>query len=168
MTSRIRLRAMEPEDLDLLYKIENDRQIWNVSNTSVPYSRYVLHDYIANSSGDIYTDREVRLIIENEVGDTVGIIDITRFDAKNLRAEVGLVIANAYRHRGYAAEALHEIICFARQVWHLHQLYAIIDCDNEASYKLFSKGGFSMSSLLKDWLYDGEKYHSTWLMQIFF
>ena len=35
----IRLRAIEPEDLDLLYLIENDTRLWNVGTTNVPYSR---------------------------------------------------------------------------------------------------------------------------------
>ena len=59
--TKVRLRAMEPEDLDFLYNIENDRELWNVGNTNVPYSRYVLHDYIANSTNDIYSDGQVRL-----------------------------------------------------------------------------------------------------------
>ena len=46
--SKVSLRAIEPEDLDLLYRIENDRNLWNVGTTNVPYSRYTLHDYIAN------------------------------------------------------------------------------------------------------------------------
>ena len=71
MTNTVKLRAMEPEDLDMLYMIENDRKLWDVGVTNVPYSRYVLHDYIANSSGDIYTDHQVRLIIEKGVGETV-------------------------------------------------------------------------------------------------
>ena len=48
----IHLRAVEPEDLDLLYKIENDVKLWNVGATNVPYSRYTLHDYVANASDD--------------------------------------------------------------------------------------------------------------------
>ena len=52
-TPEIRLRALEPEDLDLLYKIENDMKLWNVGATNVPYSRYTLHDYIATASNDI-------------------------------------------------------------------------------------------------------------------
>ena len=62
----VRLRAMEPEDLDLLYRIENDQELWCLGSTNVPYSRYTLHDYVANSTGDIYSDKQVRLIIENE------------------------------------------------------------------------------------------------------
>lgn len=33
----VRLRPMEPEDLDLLYRMENDPETWDVSNFSVPY-----------------------------------------------------------------------------------------------------------------------------------
>ena len=61
----VKLRAMEPEDLELLYHIENNRDLWKVGATNVPYSRYVLRDYIARATGDIYTDRQVRQIIEN-------------------------------------------------------------------------------------------------------
>ena len=70
-TPMITLRALEPEDLDALYAIENDVECWDVGHTSVPYSRYALHDYIANASADIYADRQVRRAIANEEGDIV-------------------------------------------------------------------------------------------------
>lgn len=168
MNHTVKLRAMEPEDLDLLYTIENDRQLWDVGTTNVPYSRYVLHDYIAHSSGDIYTDREVRLIIENEKGETVGIVDVTRFDAKNQRAEVGIVIVSTCRRQGYAYQALLEVMHYAHHILHLHQLYAVISCHNQPSIALFQKAGYSATATLHDWLYNGEMYHSAQLMQIFF
>ena len=43
-SNKVRLRAMEPEDLDLLYEIENDIETWHVGAGNVPYSRYLLHD----------------------------------------------------------------------------------------------------------------------------
>ena len=52
---------MEPEDLDTLYTLENDRTVWGVSATNVPYSLSVLIDYITSSKSDIYADRQVRL-----------------------------------------------------------------------------------------------------------
>ena len=82
----IRLRAMEPEDLDFLYGMENDSDMWSVGNTSVPYSRYVLHDYIANATNDIYHDGQVRLIMENSEGEAVGIVDVFDFNAQHRRA----------------------------------------------------------------------------------
>ena len=140
-SDKVTLRAMEPEDLDLLYRIENDRQLWDVGSTNVPYSRYVLHDYIANSSGDVYTDRQVRLIVEDGMGTTVGVADIVNFDAKNLRAEVGIVIAREHRRRGYALSAMTQMNTYARRVLHLHQLYAVVNTQNAAAISLFRKCG---------------------------
>ena len=46
---KVRLRALEPEDLDFLYTTENDTNFWKVSNTQVPFSRFLLKQYIENS-----------------------------------------------------------------------------------------------------------------------
>lgn len=73
----VSLRAMEPEDLDTLYTLENDRTVWGVSATNVPYSRSVLIDYITSSKSDIYADGQVRLMVDNEEGQTVGTVDLT-------------------------------------------------------------------------------------------
>ena len=118
----IRLRAIEPEDLDLLYKIENDTTLWNVGITNVPYSRYTLHNYIATASNDIYVDRQVRMMVENQKGEVVGIVDIVNFDPSNSRAEVGLIILNAFRRQGYGNSVLKTISVYALQTLHLHQL----------------------------------------------
>jgi len=165
--SAVRLRAIEPEDLDLLYKIENDMRLWNVGATNVPYSRYTLHDYIANSTGDIYNDRQVRLMVENERREVVGIVDVVNFDPSHLRAEVGIVIENRYRRHGYAAAALQAIAKYSLSVLHLHQLYVFADTSNDASVNLFRKMGYEASIELKDWLYDGRRYHNAILMQLF-
>ena len=116
----VRLRAIEPEDLDMLYGIENDTKLWNVSVTSVPYSRYTLYDYIANSKNDIYSDRQVRMMVENGGGEVVGIVDLINFDPKHLRAEIGIVIKREYRNQGYAQAAIGEICDYALNVLHLH------------------------------------------------
>ena len=163
---QVHLRALEPEDLDLLYKIENDVKLWNVGTSNVPYSRYTLHNYVATASNDIYTDRQVRMIIENEAGQTIGIVDVVNFDPSNQRAEVGLVILSAYRCQGYAAATLTLIADYALHIWHLHQLFAFIDVSNQASVSLFMKMGFQKSACITDWLYDGQEYHDAWLVQL--
>lgn len=155
---RIVLRAMEPEDLDFLYDMENNAEVWNVGNASVPYSRYVLHDYIANSSNDIYRDGQVRLIVENGDGETVGMADVFDFNAQHRRAEVSIVIRSAFRRRGYATAVLQRLVGYSLRTLHLHQLYAIVAEDNAASLALFEKNGFERSNVLKEWLFDGRKY----------
>ncbi|MBQ8656762.1 MAG: GNAT family N-acetyltransferase [Prevotella sp.] len=164
----IRLRALEPEDLDILYRIENDRELWQVGVTNVPYSRYVLHDYIAHSSNDIYADRQLRLMIEEAEGDVVGIIDLVNFDPRHLRAEVGVVIRPVYRRQGFATAAVSKLCRYAVDVIHLRQLYVVTAQDNEAAIRLFRKAGFSHSVVLREWLSDGQNRHDAVLLQKFF
>ena len=64
----IHLRALEPFDLETLYRWENDTNIWKVSQTITPFSKHVLSQYLANAHQDIFTAKQLRLIIEKEVG----------------------------------------------------------------------------------------------------
>jgi len=41
---KISLRAIEPEDLELLYKWENNNSYWIISNTVTPFSNIHLSD----------------------------------------------------------------------------------------------------------------------------
>lgn len=161
----VTLRAMEPDDLDFLYGVENDNSLWHVGNTTVPYSRYLLHDYIANSTADIYRDGQVRLIMENGAKETVGIADVFNFDASNRRAEVSIVVHGLHRRKGYATQALLKLVDYSLRILHLHQLYALVAVDNESSLRLFCKCGFQQSGILKEWLFDGEKYVDVVIMQ---
>ncbi len=164
----VRLRAIEPEDLDVLYKIENDRRLWNVGTTNVPYSRYTLHDYLATSADDAFADKQVRMVVENDQQATVGLADVVNFNPSHCRAEMGIVIMDAYRRKGYGESALRQLCQYARRVLHLHQAYAVVATDNQPAVALFQKAGFQQYQVLKDWLYDGKRYHDAVLMQTFF
>lgn len=164
-TQTVRLRAMEPEDLDMLYGIENDSEVWDVGENNVPYSRYILHDYIAHAQADIYVDRQVRMVIVNAEGTAVGVVDVVNFSPTHRRAEVSIIIMKAHRHKGYGQAALLQVMAYAQHTLHLHQLYAVVGEGNAASEALFRKVGFVTQASLADWLYDGRQYHSATLMQ---
>ena len=162
------LRAMEPEDLDTLYKIENNQELWAVSATNVPYSRFALHEYVETNTNDIYADKQVRLMIDNDAGETVGIIDLMTFSPQHSRAEVGIVIMKPHRQKGYATAAMEKLVAYARQTLHLHQLFLVTECDNENCLLLFEKLGFEKTALLKQWLQQKEGvYKDACLMQLF-
>ena len=112
---QVKLRALEPEDLNFLYEIENDEMIWNVGLTNVPYSKNLLLDYIASSSGDIFSDKQVRMIIVNERGEDVGMVDLIDFSPAHQRAELGLVIKSSCRRQGYASATLAKIKEYAKK-----------------------------------------------------
>lgn len=159
------LRALEPNDIELLYQIENDSREWVLSATNMPYSREFLANYILSTTGDIYIDKQVRLVISDENDAPVGLVDLQNFDPKNLRAEVGIAILPDHRGRGLAVRALTELLCYAASTLHLHQVYAIIPVNNAASIAMVRKCGFLHQNTLKDWVFDGNIYQDALFFQ---
>lgn len=162
-----RLRAPEPEDLEVMYLFENTPTLWEVSNATGPYSRYFLKNYIEQHQNDIYSDRQLRLMIENTQNQVVGIIDMYNFEPYHNRAEVGVVIAEEWRKQGIARLALELLIEYTMDYLGIHQLYAYIDIKNEASIRLFTSCGFVKCAYLKDWMRTGTQYRDVQMMQYF-
>ena len=163
---RVRLRAPEPEDLDLMYQMENDTTLWSISNTVQPYSRYTLREYISSSTHDIYSDKQVRFIIELTGGERVGAVDLADFNPHDSRAEVCIGILGKYCGQGIAYEALKLICDYAIRFLGLHQLYAYIPADHEISKKLFFKAEFTEIATLKEWKRDGENFVDISIFQL--
>lgn len=165
--TKIKLRTIKPSDIDLLHKWENDRSIWSVSNTITPFSRKEIEEYIT-SIRDIYADKQLRLMICLASNDkSIGCIDLFDFDNNNLRAGVGILIAEpSQRQKGYASEALELLIKYCFTILNLHQLYCNIPADNEASLKLFKKHGFQEIGVKKDWIRTGNKWVDEYLFQL--
>lgn len=150
---QVSLRPLEPDDIDLLYLWENNIEIWNVSNTRTPFSKYILAEYIKESAKDIYETKQLRLIIENKLAEPVGALDLFDFDPYHMRAGVGILIhKNENRNHGYAFDALNAIFEFSVEVLGLKQLFANISANNEVSIHLFEKAGFEQSGIKKLWL----------------
>ncbi|WP_264547944.1 GNAT family N-acetyltransferase [Flavobacterium sp. N2820] len=150
----IYLRALEPEDLEFIYAIENNESVWEVSNTQTPYSRFLIRQYLENAHQDIYEAKQLRLAIcLSDTFEAIGLIDLFDFDPKNNRAGVGIVISNeSNRNSGIGSEALQLVINYAFNQLQLHQLYANIGSDNEISKQLFTKFGFQKIGTKKDWI----------------
>ena len=162
---RVRLRAVEPEDLDLMYLIENDDSLWAYGSTTVPYSRYSLKQFIAESRNDIFQDGQLRLVVER-VGDgeVLGFIDLQGLEVRHRRAEVGIVLLPGYQRKGFATDALVLLRIYAVQHLGLRQLIAIIGKRNEPAYRLFRRCGFTPVAELPHWLANGRGYEDAELM----
>lgn len=166
ISERLRLRAMEPEDLEVMYTMENDPAIWDVTNFTVPYSKFILKQYIENSECDMFADRQLRMMIVRLEDDAViGTIDITDFVPMHARGEMGIAIQKEYQGNGYAKEALGLMCDYAFGFLYLKQLIAHITVDNEASIRLFESCGFVRCGLLKEWWRVGGDYKDVVLLQ---
>ncbi|WP_130735584.1 GNAT family N-acetyltransferase [Flavobacterium sp. J27] len=164
----IYLRALEPEDLEFVYTIENDERIWEISNTITPYSKFLIRQYLENAHQDIYEAKQLRLaicLLSSDVA--VGLIDLFDFDPKNSRAGIGILIQKEeYREKGIGTEALELVINYAFKQLQLHQLYANIGVENKVSLQLFSKFGFQEIGVKKDWNKVNGVYKDEYLVQL--
>ncbi|MBF9219573.1 GNAT family N-acetyltransferase [Hymenobacter ruricola] len=149
----VHLRALEPDDLDFLYTLENDRDIWGVSDTLAPLSRQALREYLTHATTDIYVVRQLRQVVTTEIsGVAVGVVDLFEYDALHQRAGVGITILASERRHGYARQALELLKEYARDVLRLHQIYATVGATNLASMRLFRAAGFRRVGTRRAWL----------------
>ena len=162
---KIALRPLEPEDIELLYTWENDMEIWEMSNTKVPFSRFMLAEYIKNSHKDIYETKQLRLIIQNVENLPVGAVDLFDFEPYHQRAGVGILIHKTEdRNQGYATDSLKALFGYSLNVLGLKQLYANISEDNHQSLALFEKAGFVKAGTKTNWL----KTPAGWKDELFY
>jgi len=170
--TEIILRALEPGDVDVLYRWENDPEIWHVSNTYTPYSKYILEKYIENSQLDIYQVKQLRLMIDLLNGSTqvlrsIGTIDLFDFDPYHNRAGVGILIGDkSDRKKGYASQALTKFLDYGFRTLQLHQLYCNVTAGNKDSLQLFKNCGFIVTGKKKDWVKTPGKFMDEYLLQL--
>lgn len=164
----ISLRVPEPTDIDFIYTWENDTTVWHVSNTTTPYSRYDIEQYVLNSHHDIYAAKQLRLmiILHDKPLEPIGAIDLFDFDPAHHRAGVGILLTSQERGKGYASEALALLCSYCFNTLNLHQLYCHISSENEVSIKLFTMAGFEITGTCKDWTLSGKNWHDACFMQL--
>lgn len=157
-THHIRLRALEPTDLELLYLWENDPEVWRVSGTLAPVSRERLARFIEEQNYDIYASCHMRLIIEAE-GVAIGSLDIFDYDPVHRRFGIGILIySKDDRRKGYAKEAINAITEYGRNTLNLKQIWATIAIDNHASISLFESCDFERCAHRKEWINRAGEY----------
>jgi diamine N-acetyltransferase len=163
------LRALEPEDLELLYTIENAPELWAVNNNLEPYSHFALRKYIAEQPNDIYQSGSLRLIVcRSEDHKAIGIVDLYEFSPVHNRAEVGIALLQEERKKGLGVAALKALETYARKILRLRMLYAYISEENNVESKnCFRSAGYQPIAVLPAWHYNGEFYENVCFFQLF-
>lgn len=166
----IKLRPLEPEDLEIIYQWENDTSLWAVSNTITPFSKFILKKYIEESHLDIYQAKQFRFMIDlktSETTKTIGIIDLFDFDPHHSRVGLGILIKeDKHKQKGYASNSIEVLLDYVFNTLLVHQVYCNIAIDNKASLKLFKKLGFEIIGLKKDWLKTNEGWKDEYILQL--
>ena len=160
----LKLRALEPYDLDIVYETENDESLWIYSNNSSPFSKHTLKKFIQNSHLDIIEHKQLRLVISDE-NNALGFIDLFDYDFINRRVGVGIIIFEKHRMKGIASKSLELIEDYLIKHVPIHQLYANISTKNSESISLFEKKSYKKVGLKKDWIYYNNMFSDELLYQ---
>lgn len=162
---KVILRALEPEDIDVIYAWENDQESWQDGLTRMPFSRHALRQYISESSLlDFHTAKQLRLVaVEGEK--VVGCVDLFDYEPFSQRAGIGIIVNRELRNQGYGKDLLLAIEDYCARYLLLHQLYCTISESNTASLQLFSSQDYLQVGTLKDWIRTSEGYQDAVIMQ---
>lgn len=164
----LKLRALDPEDLESLYKWENDTKLWIYGNTLTPYSKLALRQYISETQQqDIYEAKQLRFMIELKPSKAViGTVDLYEFDFHHSRAGIGILIDEDFRNHNYASQTLEIIREYVFSFLKIKQIFAYIGTDNLQSVRLFEKSGYIRSGELINWIRSGSVYKNVYIYQL--
>jgi len=165
-SEKIFLRALEPSDVELLYQWENDPEIWKISQTLTPYSKYTLKQFVDCAQEDIFKVKQVRFMINFiDTKQTIGILDIFDIDFINSRAGVGILIDKNHRKQEFGTDAILLATDYLFNTLHLHQIYCNVVSSNPVSLKLFEKCGFSIIGTKKEWTKTPDGFEDVIMLQ---
>lgn len=164
-TQHLKIRALEPEDIDFLFAIENDPDVWKVSETIAPVSRNTLKKFIETSYLDITQTKQMRFIITNDENQSIGTIDLFDYDPINRRIGIGILIDKPYRGKHLAKEALNLALSYCFNTLFVHQVFCNIQKDNTISLNLFWQLGFTIVGIKKDWYLSDNQWKDEVLLQ---
>ncbi len=154
MTLPIHLRALEPEDLEWVYALENTPDVAEVSADHVPVSRYAVQRYLSQQPATPLETGELRLVVCTGDDVVAGLIDLTSIDFYNAHAEVGIALIPSFRKQGVAQQALQAIEAKARQLA-LCVLTAHVPVHVASSVRLFQRAGYTLIGTLPQY-YNGQ------------
>ena len=152
------LRAVEPEDAEIMWEVENDSEQWAQNGMSAPFSHKNLMDYALTYNADPFQAGQIRLIVSLKMDNTtVGIADLYEISAIHRHACVGIYILPEFRSKGFGSQVLGLLEDYAFRLLNLRNLGAKIMSGNESSIRLFSQKNYKLRGSVPGWLIYGDK-----------
>jgi RimJ/RimL family protein N-acetyltransferase len=142
-TSRLRLRAFTPGDLDALHTIQSREDVhrWLYSEPrSVDEVREALERRIARIR-DV-PEAGVALAVElAATGELLGDVSLTVGPPEHRQGEIGFTFHPGHQGRGYATEAAEAVVALAFGAYDLHRVHGRLEARNLASARVLEKLG---------------------------
>lgn len=159
---KITLRPLELNDMPLLNKIINDKEI---SDMVVGWSKPVTMEEQNTWFKNLVNDKNIRYAIcEKEAA--IGTATIRNIDWKNRSAALDIKIDKNFTKKGYGCETITLLIEYCFNELNMNRIYVNILKHNKASEKLFAKCGFVNEGMQKEAVYKNGEYHDLLMYSI--
>lgn len=160
----LKLRAMEPEDVDFVLECESDPESARWSDYRAPFSRNQLLTYALTYDADPFRSEQIRLIVSNLDSLQIGIVDLYEISEKDSRAFIGITLHPSQRQKGLALPVIEAVLDYAIHYMGLRTLAAKVSTENSIALHIFEKAGFRKIALLPSWHRLGRDFHDFHLL----
>jgi ribosomal-protein-alanine N-acetyltransferase len=158
LTRRLRLRRLEPRDMDGLHACFSDpaaMRYWDAPVSASVADTARLLGWLAKTTSPY---EHLAWAVADRVDDRcVGMVNYHHREARNKRLEIGYIIAPAFQRNGYGSEAVAALRDYCISDLGVHRIQAFIHPDNIASRRLVERLGFLCEGgpLVDYWHVDG-------------
>jgi UDP-4-amino-4,6-dideoxy-N-acetyl-beta-L-altrosamine N-acetyltransferase len=164
---RVRLRAIEAEDLPLMARWRNDPQVYRCFFEHEPISMEMQRRWYQRllERGDEEKCWIAELI---DGGGVIGMVGLSRIDGRNRSAELGrvLVAPGEHRGKGLGKEICRLAIEYAFGHLNLHRLYLYVFAENEAAIRTYRGLGFVEEGRMREHVFAEGGYRDVVVMGV--
>ena len=161
---RVTLRALRPEDVEVLWKYWADLDVSTRASTNAPRP-YTLQETQAFFEELAKKEELVRFVIEVD-GAVVGDCSLHDIDKHSRHCEVGIAIGKPHWSQGYGQEALGLLVDFAFKHHNMHRVALEVLADDDRAVACYRKVGFVEEGALRKRDWSNGKYHDVLVMGI--
>jgi len=166
---KIRLRALEMEDLDDILKDWNNLELRQYLTNQIPMSRNYERQWLEKSTTqDPWRDGSMTLVIEEkknrEFLGTVGLFNISK---QNRSAEFGIAIHNPENlGKGYGTDTTRVMLWIAFHILGLNSVSLLTLDINERGQRAYEKAGFKRAGVYRQGAFVKGEFHDFIIMDI--
>ncbi len=160
-TERLTLRKIEVEDAKKLYNnIFNDFE-YHKFYYQLPFNTYLEYENLIKKYQELYLGGNLFMwaITKKSNDEVIGIVLLHTKDKLNNSCKIGFTISKRERKKGYAKEAVKEVINFGFKILNFHRIEANIYNKNLDSINLVKSVGMYYEGTKKDSYKVNDKYY---------
>jgi diamine N-acetyltransferase len=165
---RIRLRAIEREDLPTFVEWLNDPEVIAGLFLYVPMSMDEETRWFEGLANRPSEERPLCIEVKTEDGwQMIGNVGLAHIEPANRTTEMGIVIGDkAYWNQGYGSEAMTLLLKYGFETLNLNRMYLRVYATNPRAIRAYEKAGFVHEGRFRQALYANGKYHDVLIMSV--